>query len=120
MWSGRGSRKSRMGSVGVGGQCGSGGDSVRSVRAACGSFSLSLARIGELLFALRQLDAQAFRDRQAPQSKEEECSDNSQDSDGSGSDGDIGVDVKHLSVAPPGWGAPLLKGGSPLHTVALE
>ena len=72
-----------------------------------------MTRIGELLFALKQLDAQVIRDRLTPESNDEkECSVDSQESDGSDGVGDVGVDVKHLSVTPPGWDAPLLKGGS--------
>ena len=119
---GRGSMWSGRGSVWSGGATWSGRGSVWNGKGSMwggrGSLSLSLLslpRIGELLFALRQLDAQAFQERQTSQNNnEEEFSDNSQESDKSGSDGDIGVEVKHLSVAPPGWEAPLLKGGTGL------
>ena len=115
MWSGRGSVWSGGGNMEWKGQCVEWEGQYVGWEGQLVTLLLSLPRIGELLFALRQLDAQAFQERQTSQNNnEEEFSDNSQESDKSGSDGDIGVEVKHLSVAPPGWEAPLLKGGTGL------
>ena len=93
---------------GVGGAaCGVGGAMYRVT----GSLFSVLIRIGELLCALKQLDAQTVHDAQTPDNHEDkESSSDTQESDGRGSEECVGVDVKHLSVTPPGWNAPLLKG----------
>lgn len=76
-------------------------------------------RIGELLFALKRLNAQAVSDRQSPESHDEkEHASDTHDRGGSESDGEVGVDVKDLSITPPGWNAPLLKGGSTNSSIA--
>lgn len=70
-----------------------------------------MIRIGELLCALKRLDAQAVHAVQTQDSDDEkESSSDTPESDERGSEECVGVDVKHLSVTPPGWDAPLLKG----------